>query len=183
MVLPGITKKRILLLLATGAALGFSRSPRGYFKILKAFVHDWREINKEILWKRVREFYEERLVDFHEHEDGTITVVLTEDGRKKALRYELDDITIKRPKSWSGKWHLVIFDVPEKKKPAREALRGKLKKLGLIELQKSVFVCPFECKDEIDFVAEVFGVGSNIRYIRADYITNEAELRKKFKLY
>lgn len=183
MAYPGIIKQRILLLLMTGAALGFSYSPGGYFKILKECRKSWKEINRQLLWRRIREFYEDRLVEFNEHKDGSVTVVLTENGRKRALRYDFENMNIKIPNFWDGLWHIVIFDIPEKRKAAREALRRKLKELGLIELQKSVFVFPHECKDEIEFVAEFFEVGHNIRYIRARYVTNDAELRKEFGLF
>ena len=39
-------KQKILLLLLSGVALGFSRSPRGYFKILKGVPEAWRKLNE-----------------------------------------------------------------------------------------------------------------------------------------
>ncbi|OGZ30961.1 MAG: CRISPR-associated endonuclease Cas2 [Candidatus Niyogibacteria bacterium RIFCSPLOWO2_01_FULL_45_48] len=176
-------KQRILLLLATGVALGFSGSPSGYFKILRACAHDWREINKSYLWSKIREFYDDRLVDFRDNDDGTTTIILTEDGKKRILQYEFESMKMKKPKVWKGDWHIVTYDIPEKKKPAREAFRKKVKELGMLEFQRSVFVSPYECENEIDFVAEFFEVGKYVRYIKAKYITNEAELKEKFGLY
>ncbi|MFN7088663.1 MAG: hypothetical protein ACK4NX_02515, partial [Candidatus Paceibacteria bacterium] len=37
-------------------------------------------------------------------------------------------------------------------------LRLKLKELGFYPLQKSVFVYPFQCEEEIDFLCSVFDV-------------------------
>ena len=130
-----ILKQRILLLLATGLALGFSRSPNGYFRILKVCAHDWKEINRRHLWERIREFYEDRLVDFRDNNDGTTTIILTENGRKRVLKYEFENMQIKKPKVWKGDWHIIIYDIPEKNKPAREAFRKKVKELGLLEFQ------------------------------------------------
>lgn len=176
-------RKKILLLLLAGVSLGFSRSPKGYFRILESVAREWKELNRRDIYRRVQEFYEDRLVGFYENEDGTSTVIITDYGKQKALCYKLEDLKIKRPKYWNGKWYLVIFDIPEKMKRAREALRRKLKELGFVELQKSVFAFPYECEDEINFVAEVFEVGRYVRYLKVDYLTNEAELRKKFKLF
>ncbi|MEK7566681.1 MAG: hypothetical protein AAB527_00910 [Patescibacteria group bacterium] len=176
-------RKKILLLLSAGVALGFSRSPAGYFRLLKAVERDWKNLNRQDIYRRIKEFYEDRLVGFTENKDGTMTVVLTDYGKQKVLRYELDDLEIKKPKKWDGKWRVVIFDVPEKFKMAREALRQKLKALGFIELQKSAFVFPYECEDEINFISEVFECGWYVKYLRVSYITNEAELLKKFELY
>ena len=178
-----LLKQRILLLLATGVVLGFSGSPSGYFNILKTCAHDWKEINRKYLWRKIREFYEDRLVDFRDNNDGTTTIILTEDGKKKVLQYEFESMKIKKPKVWKHDWHIVIYDIPEKKKPARESFRKKVKELGLLEFQRSVFVSPYECEDEVNFVAEFFEVGKYVRYIRAKYITNEAELKEKFEIY
>ena len=77
----------------------------------------------------------------------------------------------------------MIFDIPEKFKKAREALRLKLKELGFKELQKSVLVFPYECEDEINFIMEIFLVRPFVRFIRAKSFTNEEQLKIKFVLY
>jgi CRISPR-associated endonuclease Cas2 len=183
MALKSETKQKILLLLVAGVALGFSRSPKNYFKILDAVAKDWKEIEKRKLLRIVKEFYENRLIDYKEREDGSIYVVLTKDGQKKALEYQFDELKIKKPEKWDKKWRIVIFDIPEKKKKAREALRDKLKNLGFKELQKSVFVHPYECEDEIDFITEVFEIRSYVRFLRVEAFTNDEQFKLKFKLY
>ena len=175
-------KQKIILLLASGVVLGLTRSPRSYFKILKGVASEWKEIEKRRLYSIVKEFYQNRLFDFKEKEDGTVEIVLTKDGRKKALSFKIDEIKIKKPEKWDSKWRVVVFDIPEKKKAAREALRKKLKDLKFIELQKSVFINPYECEDEIDFIVEFFQIRPYVRYLRAEYFTNEEQLRIKFNL-
>ena len=76
-------KQKIILLLASGVALGLTRSPRNYFKILKGVAAEWKEIEKRRLYAIVKEFYQNRLVDFKEKEDGTVEIVLTKTGHKK----------------------------------------------------------------------------------------------------
>lgn len=177
------TKQKILLLLFAGVALGFSRSPKNYFKILKGVPVAWKEINKSRLYRIMREFYNERLIDYKEDNDGNVKIVLTKDGQKRALQFQFDEMEIKKPAKWDKKWRIVIFDIPEKKKKAREALRKKLKDLGFLELQKSVFVHPFECEDEIDFINEVFQIRPYVRFMRVESFTNEEQLKIKFKLF
>lgn len=182
MIVRSETKQKILLLLLAGICLGLSRSPRNYFKILESAEKDWERIEKEKLYRSVKEFFRDRLIDYKEKGDGMIEVVLTQKGRRKALRYKLDEIKIKKPAVWDKVWRVVIFDVPEKKKPAREALRMKLKELGFKELQKSVFVYPYECENEIDFVVEVFNLRRHVRFLRVKSITNEDQLKLKFNI-
>lgn len=177
------TKQKILLLLLAGIALGFSRSPRNYFKILESVSRDWKRINRGKLYRAIREFYKGRLVDYKEKDDGAVEIVLTENGRKKALKYKLDEMEIEKPGRWDKIWRIVIFDIPEKRKAAREALRNKLKELGFQELQKSVFIFPYECEDEINFIVEVFDIRPYVRFLRVNSITNEEQLKIKFHLF
>ncbi|MCK6462512.1 MAG: hypothetical protein L6Q29_01690 [Candidatus Pacebacteria bacterium] len=175
-------KQKILLLLLSGVALGFSRTPRGYFKILKGIPEAWREIERSRLYRIVGEFYNGRLVDYKENKDGFVNIVLTKEGERKALKFKLDEMEIKKPKRWDGEWRIVIFDILEKFKKAREALRRKLRELGFLELQKSVFVLPYECEDEINFIVEIFLIRPWVRFIRAKNFTNEEQLKIKFYL-
>jgi DNA-binding transcriptional regulator PaaX len=77
---------------------------------------------------------------------------------------------------------LVIYDIPHSKKAARDALRRKLRELGFFEWQKSVFIYPYPCREQIDFIIEFFDIRPYVR--QADIInpTNEAELLLHFGL-
>ena len=175
-------KQKVLLLLTAGVVLGLSRSFRNQRHILKVLPKAWKEINRQYLYRIIREFHRDRLVSYDEQSDGTINLVLTEEGKKRVLSFQIDQMEIKRPTEWNGKWSLVTYDIPEKNKPAREALRNKLKELGFYEWQKSVFVYPFPCRDEIDFIVEFFEIRSFVRYAELINPTNEAELKFHFEL-
>lgn len=179
----GELKQKILLLLSTGIVLHLAHSAYKRKKALKDAKKMWSWITRDWLYKAVKEFYEDKLVSYRYINEETIEIVLTEKGKKRALRYKIKELELKKPKLWDKKWRIIIFDIPEKLKHARNALREKLKELGFIELQKSVFVCPWQCKDEIDFLVEFFDIRSYIRLIEATKITNEEELRLKFDLF
>ena len=173
-------KQKILLLLASGLALGLSRSPRTHFRIIKSIPKAWSEIERTTLRRIVREFKHKGWVDFKEEKDGSITVVLTKLGEKHAFRYDPDNISIPKPSRWDRKWRIVIFDIPEKKRPARDALRQEMKKLGFLELQKSVWVFPYECRNAIDFLVELFEIRNHVRYLVVSEMTYDADLRLYF---
>lgn len=178
-----LTKQKVLLLLQAGIVLSLSPSPRKQFWVLKQLKKEWRNINRQYLYRIIREFKYERLVDWKEKEDGSIAVVLTENGKRLALKFNFEEMFIKKPASWDGKWRTVLYDIPEKKKKAREAFRKKIKELGFYELQKSVFVYPFPCKDEIDFVVEFFEIRNFVYYGEIDNLSNESKPKLHFGLY
>ena len=174
-------RQKILLLLSAGLSLGFTYSPKKQYKILKTLSKEWQKINKENLSKEIRNLYRSKLIEAKENSDGSFTYVLTDKGKLKALTYHFQNMTIKKNK-WDNKWRVVIFDIPEKLKNSRNALRDKLKKLGFYEFQKSVFVLPWECKDEINFIIEFFHLRKYVRYGIFNYIDNELHLKKIFNL-
>ena len=178
----GALKKKILLLLLGGISLGLTKRIDRQWKIIDNISKEWRKINQKRLKEIVREFYQEKLVDYREKEDGIIEIILTEKGKLKALRGKIDELEIRIPKTWDNLWRVVIFDIPEKKRRARGALRNKLKELGFVELQKSVFIFPYECKEEIEFIVEVFNIRKYVRYLVVKEITNEEELLLRFNL-
>jgi len=90
--------------------------------------------------------------------------------------------SIKKQK-WDGLWRIIIFDISEDKKTAREALRQKLKKFGFYHLQKSVFVLPYDCEKEIMALADFFMANDNIEYITAKTLGGkEKEIKNFFNL-
>ena len=118
-----------------------------------------------------------------EKRNRQIYISLTKEGKKKAGVFQIDALTIKKPKKWDKKWRIVIFDIAQLKKTYREAFRGKLKELGFYPLQKSVWVYPFDCQAETELLKDFFGLSDQeMRLIVADNISKDDQLRKSFKL-
>ena len=175
------TKQKILLLLLGGLALGYSYTPKTQWKVLKQISYEWKKINKEKLRKDINQLYQTKLIRRKENSDGSYTIELTEKGRMKSLTYHFEEMKIKG-ENWDGKWRLIVFDIPESKRKGRDALRDKIRKLGFYELQKSVWVYPYECKNEIDFIIEFFGLRKYVRFGILESIDNELHLKKIFNL-
>lgn len=176
-----LNKRKILFLLAAGVALGFERSPQRYLKIASKIPKEWRKMKKRYLKDCISEFHNDKLIDFKEHSDGLYTVVLTEKGKKKIVTLNADNLAIKIPSAWDYKWRVVAFDIPESKRPARNALREKLRNLGFYAWQKSVFVYPYDCLNEIEFLVELFQIRPYVRFFEATKVMNESELLLHFQ--
>ncbi len=175
-------KQRIVMLLAGGLALGFSKSPRTHAKLCKNTPNAPPETDRLTFSRIIKEINYKRLIEFKEENDGTVSVVLSKLGQLHAFRYDPENIRVAIPAKWDGKWRVVIFDIPEKKKKARDALRWELKKIGFIELQKSVWIFPYECQNAVDFIVEVFDIRNHVRILEVSSINNDADLRLKFDL-
>jgi DNA-binding transcriptional regulator PaaX len=178
----GEIQQKVLLLLLSGLALGLSGSPRRYFQILESAAREWKEIERRALRRAIKRLYESKLIDEKQNKDGSITIFLNENGKKKALTFQLDEMKIKKPKNWDRKWRIVLFDIPESRKGIREILRYHLKRLRFYEFQKSVFVHPYDCRDEIDYLIEFYDIRKFVRFMIADSIDNELHLKEHFGL-
>lgn len=173
-----ITRIVLSVLLAVGVITVAVMAPNAlqifkYFKPKNAYERG--RIKQSIARLEKRGFIGKR----HE-EEGKF--MLTQKGEQRARRYKLEKLKIERQKKWDGKWRIVMFDIPEEKKMARRAINHALKKIGCVQYQKSVFIAPFPCKEEIDFVGECFGVRHNMRLILAENIEGEDALKKTFNI-
>ena len=108
--------------------------------------------------------------------------ILTTTGKERAMRYKLKSMTIVRQNKWDGLWRIVMFDIPEDKKFARRAIGHAIQKLGCVQYQKSVFITPYPCAEEIDFAGECFGVRKHIRIITAKEVEDASSVKKHFKI-
>jgi len=178
----GNIKKKVLLLLYAGIALGMTRSPKKHWWILKQIPKEWRKENRQALERAINSLYISHLVQEKHNRDGTTILVLNENGKQRALRFNIDKLEIRKPVKWDGKWRIVMFDIPEKLRRLRDSLRLHFKEIGLIELQKSVFVYPYSCSKEIEFILEFYNARKHVRLIVAERIDNQLHLMKKFNL-
>jgi len=178
----GAVQKKVLLLLLSGVALGLTHSPKRYFQVVRSIRKEWQEIDRGVLNQAIRSLYISCLVKTKSNKDGTLTLVLSNQGKQYALTYNLDTMFLQRPSKWDGNWRIVMFDVPEPLKKVRDSLRYHLKNLGFFEFQKSVFVHPFPCEKEIEYLVEFYNIRRNVRFIVAHKIDNEIHLKKHFGL-
>lgn len=182
-----ISKKVILtVLLAGGIAIAFT-SPQFGYKMLPQLIRyfSWKVKNKKNKKKIYDIFYQLRrdgLVKM-EYRGKQLHISLTGEGKKKAGRYQIDNLKIKKPRKWDKRWRILIFDIQEKQRIKRDALRGKLKELGLFKLQDSVWVCPYNFKNEMEMLRAFFGLTKKeMKIIVASDIEEEIVIKDFFRL-
>jgi DNA-binding transcriptional regulator PaaX len=178
----GTTQKKIVLLLWSGLALSLSRSPHRSLRIIRETAREWKRINERQLRKSVKALYRSRMIKQEADKNGRIKIILTKRGRQAALSYQIFNMEIKKPKTWDRKWRVVIFDIPEPLKKKREIIRCHLKRMSFFKLQKSVFVHPYDCCNEIEYLTEFYQLRKHVRFLVADYVDNELHLKQHFGL-
>ncbi len=77
-------------------------------------------------------------------------VILTKKGMGKVLTAKLK-IKNKQKRS-DGKWQMIIFDIPEKKRHLRDLLRDNLRILNYKKLQQSIWICPYDVQKETELI-------------------------------
>lgn len=107
-------------------------------------------------------------------------VVLTERGRRYRQLINLHQPL--QDEQWDGKWRIVIFDIPHKVKRRRDNLRYMLRQLGFVQLQKSVWITPYRCREHIEALKQLIGLHRGIHLVTAIEIEHEAEFKRKFNL-
>lgn len=133
--------KEILLILAAGTVISAALLMPGLGRVLNPSLWQGRGYRKDRLRQVLKRMQMQKIVEVAETKDGPV-VRITQNGITKALKYKLEDMEIKR-KSWDGKWRVVVFDIPEINKKARDEFRKRLKQAGFFPLQESVFVHAF----------------------------------------
>ncbi len=166
----GLTKA-VLVGLGTGAVIGVALIFPGAGYLYKKFKKEqWEKAKKRgRLNYTIKRLEKQKLISWRE-KDGELNLTLTENGKKKVLGYKIDEMKIQKPEKWDGFFRVVTFDIPEREREARNVFRKKLKDLGFYQLHKSVFVCPYECRNEIDFLRHELGIEKYVNYILAKEI-------------
>lgn len=114
--------------------------------------------------------------------NGKEQYVVTKKGKRRLVDALLEDLVIVPQKAWDKKWRIVMFDIPETKKDARDVISQKLNAIGMMTLQQSVFVTPYPCKEHIDAIAEHLGVHEHLVYIESSVVESTTDLLAHFDL-
>jgi len=100
-----------------------------------------------------------------EKDEGEIIFKLTQKGKDRAILL-MDESEIE----WDGRWRIVIFDIPEKRRAVRVVLRKKLLDWGFRKWQRSVWASKKSCTSQLrDFIKSV-GIEDWVLVIESDNI-------------
>lgn len=177
--------RRILLLLAGGAALATVITMPGTALLFKDFFKDdsdwqeWKKFNQGYLRKTLKKLEKQKLIEIEENGNKAV-VRLTENGRKKVLEANLGRLKIEKPARWDGKWRLIFYDILDGKRETRDKFRKILKSMDFYPLQESVYLHAFPCDQEVEFLRHYLGISGEVRLVLAEKIENDRLFRDFF---
>lgn len=171
-------QRALLLTLATVGIIAWAVMAPNTLRLLKYLPGDpIRYRLKTAAGKLVAKGYAEWV-----KKKGAYCLRLTEKG-SKALAIEQSVLSLNSPKrKWDGRWRIVTFDVPERRRGVRGRLRMMMKSVGFIRLQESVWVYPYDCEEFMALLKAELKIGRNVLYVIADSIEKDGALRKHFSL-
>lgn len=107
---------------------------------------------------------------------------ITPAGRK-AFAFEQAKASLgNQKKKWDGRWRMVAFDIPERRRRVRSCLRAIMGEIGFVRLQDSVWVYPYDCEDFFALLKTELKIGKDALYAIADTIEHDKSLRQHFSL-
>ncbi len=146
--------------------LAIEKSIDGYVKF-EDFIYNpllERPVKKSELAQVVKRLREKGFVEFTD--DKELILRLTDSGKDRALWAKMRT----GDKKWDRRWRLVIWDIPEKRRQARDLLRFKLKQLGFRKWQQSIWASKINCTKLLrDFIKQA-GIEDWVMVIESDNI-------------
>jgi DNA-binding transcriptional regulator PaaX len=150
-------------------------------QVLKQF-ESGKNFNKKQIRSSFHHLRRQKLIEYVSDRKGKTIVKITQKGKSKLRAFAIDLIEIKPQKKWDGKWRLVMFDIPMRFTNGREALRYHLKKLNFFQFQKSAWIYPFPCEDEIIFISNFYRIDKYVEILTVENISKEEKFKKYFGL-
>ena len=173
-------KKIILMTIATAGILTVAIVAPNVLQTLKPLIKTKKKYNlKYYLNQKAKKLVKEGFLKV-DIENGKQFLSLTDKGEQKLLYCKITQK--KKNTKWDGKWRVVIFDVWENVRAKRNLLRMEIKDFGFIQLQRSVWIYPYECAEFIELLKTDLSFGKNIRYMIVESLDYDEKLRKYFDL-
>lgn len=105
---------------------------------------------------------------------------ISERGKARLLSYIMSELEVPSKPEWDGKWRIVIYDIGATSKDKQQSLRRFLKKMGFYQMQKSVYITPFNCQDEVSYLKSYFGFGTDLKYMLVEQLEEDEYYRLHF---
>lgn len=179
----GQLERIALSALATAGVVGLMLAAPNMVKLLRGLDMSWA--SKQDPARRLRDvayrLKRKHLIEWS-RVHGRIRMRITPAGKRHLdiLSHGAKPLLI--PKRWDGKWRLLAFDIPEKRRRTRDRVREVLSVWGFIRFQDSVWIYPYDCEEVMTLLKNDLHIGNEMRYVIADAVEYDAPFRRHFGL-
>ncbi len=114
---------------------------------------------------------------------GQTGFFVTKEGNRK-LRdiYEYSSRAVASPKKWDGMWRVITYDFPEAERSARNSLRYILSQSHFLQLQKSVWIFPYDSTSLARLLIKNDIVRDHTVFMKVAYVSSAPAHKKHFGL-
>jgi len=143
-------------------------------------IKEWDKYNLPRLRFILKRMMKQQYIRMKPMPDGSTILTLTKKGMLQNLKYNIETMKIEKPKKWDGRWWLVMYDISKFKRREQDMFRRMLKRFNMLPLQKSVYLYPYPCEHEIEFLRGYFDVPEAVIVMRVTALENELQYRRYF---
>jgi hypothetical protein len=158
-------------------------APGAFCGIAKMFISkngkNKREKQRAGMMQAIYNLRNRKLIEWDRDGDKVI-LKITPQGRSRFVASYIQNLKIRKMGKWDKIWRISTFDVPNNKNSERDLLRYRLKKMGFYQFQKSAFITPFSCRNEIEAILEYYNLFDYVTYFEAKYISGEERCKNYF---
>lgn len=138
--------------------LGFDR--KEFYRIMNGMPTE-RVLTTANICKLFNQFKKSGYIDVVDKKDGE-SVVFTQKARLAVIDKLADRIES------DNQLRFISFDIPERLRVDRDKFRRAIKRIGFIQIQKSLWVCNKNVGDLVQMAAEEYEVDQYVVYIAAN---------------
>lgn len=170
----GINERKIIECIGSGFILIAALTSPNLPRVLMPFVK-----KRGIKWikKLLKQLEDKNVVNLSGEK-----ILLTKKGKKLLNEIYLSNFTITKNEKWDGLWRLVSYDVPEKYKKSRNIFRNVLEQNGFHQVHKSLWVSPYDCKEEIAVFCKNLNMINDVIVMTTDHLPNQEEMVELFEI-
>ena len=155
-----------------------------YYSDLEDSMPSGKELSEWAIKRAIKELSVSKYIKIKQDKTGKADTRISL-VKKGVLEFIKCNVAIqKQKKEWDGKWRIIIFDIREDRRRIRDSLRNRLNWLGFKELQKSVWIFPYNIRKEIEEILDICNINiiGDVRFLTVEKISKDEDLKKEFEL-
>lgn len=137
------------------------------FQSIRQVMEKFTLSDRKVIWSTLERQVKRGNLKKTQSEKGIIFSI-TSTGKADLPK---DPIVIPRPdKAWDRRWRMVIFDIPESRRKARDIFSKTTRELGFGRLQNSIYVTPHDSLNKVRKIATELKIVDLIKMMIVDDI-------------